>query len=94
MTDFWLVCYDLRDNKRRNKLAKLMEQRCQRVQYSVFECPLEEETLGFLMENRWLKVLDLSQDSLRAYPLNQTAKKQAKIYGSPPLCEPPDYLIF
>jgi len=94
MTDFWLVCYDVRDNKRRTKLAKLMEQRCQRVQYSVFECPLDEETLAGLMENRWVKVLNLSEDSLRAYPLTRTAKKQAKIYGSPPLYEPPDYLIF
>jgi CRISPR-associated protein Cas2 len=40
MTKLWLVCYDVADDKRRNKLAKLMEQRCQRVQYSVFECPL------------------------------------------------------
>jgi CRISPR-associated protein Cas2 len=93
MTDFWLVCYDVRDDKRRNKLAKLIEQRCQRVQYSVFECPVEGEILCELIERHWLKVLKLSEDSLRAYPLSGTAKKQAKIYGSPPLYEPPDYLI-
>jgi CRISPR-associated protein Cas2 len=71
-----------------------MEQPCQGVQYSVFECSLDEETLTGLMENPWVKVLNLSEDSLRAYPLTRTGKKQGKIYGSLPLYEPPDYLIF
>ncbi|MFM7325302.1 MAG: CRISPR-associated endonuclease Cas2, partial [Nodosilinea sp.] len=46
----WVVCYDVRDDKRRRKLVKLMEQRCQRVQYSVFECPLAEGVLMELVE--------------------------------------------
>jgi len=29
----WLVCYDVADTKRRQKLVKLLEQRGQRVQY-------------------------------------------------------------
>lgn len=91
--DFWLVCYDVRDDRRRRKLAKLLEQRCQRVQYSVFECPLSEKVLSQLLEKRWLKVLNLQEDSLRAYPLNAISKTKAKIYGSPDLYEPPDFLI-
>ena len=93
MSKLWLVCYDVRDDKRRHKLAKLIEQRCQRVQYSVFECPLEEEILAHLLQKRWLKVLKLSEDSLRAYPLDATAKAHTKVYGSPPPYEPPDFLI-
>ncbi|MBE9168828.1 CRISPR-associated endonuclease Cas2 [Pleurocapsales cyanobacterium LEGE 06147] len=93
MTKIWLVCYDVRDNKRRNKLAKLMEQHCQRVQYSVFECPLETAKLEKLLDKRWLKVLKLSEDSLRAYPLDSKAKQETKVYGSPPPYEPPDYII-
>lgn len=50
--DFWLVCYDVRDDKRRRKLAKLLEQRCQRVQYSVVECPLPEKVLTDLLHRR------------------------------------------
>lgn len=93
MTKLWLVCYDVADDKRRNKLAKLMEQRCQRVQYSVFECPLDEKSLTYQLEKRWLPVLILTDDSLRVYPLNAHAKAQAKVFGSPPLYEPPDFLI-
>jgi CRISPR-associated protein Cas2 len=93
MTMLWLVCYDVRDDKRRHKLAKLMEQRCQRVQYSVFECPVSERGLEQLLEKRWLRVLKLEEDSLRAYPLDGRAKRQTKVYGSPPPYEPPDYLI-
>lgn len=52
MANFWLVCYDVRDDKRRQLLAKLLEQRCQRVQYSVFECPLEEKILEDLLNKR------------------------------------------
>lgn len=89
---FWIVCYDVRDDKRRNKLAKLLEQRCERVQYSVFECPLSEKELERLLK-RWLGVLDLKEDSLRAYPLDEVTKGKVRIYGSPGLYEPPDYLI-
>ena len=94
MSDFWLVCYDVRDDKRRVKLAKLMEQRCERVQYSVFECPISESTLEQLITKKWLKVLDTREDSLRAYPLNQLTKAKIKVYGSPPPYETPDFLIF
>ena len=89
----WIVCYDVRNNKRRQKLVKLLEQRCQRVQYSVFECPLAEKELKSLLENRWLKTLDLREDNLRIYPLDETAKKRAQVFGSPPPYEPPDYVI-
>jgi len=93
MTKLWLVCYDVPDDKRRTKLAKLIERRCQRVQYSVFECPLDETALNDQLENRWLPILKLSEDNLRVYPLDGTAKQQTRVYGSPPPYEPPDYLI-
>lgn len=93
MSDLWLVCYDVRNDKRRVKLAKLMEQRCERVQYSVFECPVSESVLENLLNRKWLKVLD-KEDSLRIYPLNQLTKAKVKVYGSPPPYEPPDFLIF
>lgn len=89
----WLVCYDVADNKRRQKLVKLLEQRGQRVQYSVFECPLTEKELRHLLEKRWLKVLNLREDNLRIYALDETAKKRTLVFGGPPPYEPPDYVI-
>ncbi|MGK7876141.1 MAG: CRISPR-associated endonuclease Cas2 [Xenococcaceae cyanobacterium] len=93
MASLWLVCYDVRDDKRRTKLAKLIEQRCERVQYSVFECPLKAKVLDELVK-RWLKVLNLKEDSLRAYPLELKAKEQTKVYGVSELpYEPFDLII-
>ena len=37
-----LVCYDISADKRRNKAAKICESYGTRVQFSVFECPLDE----------------------------------------------------
>ena len=71
------------------------------VQYSVFECPLKRGVLEQLLEQRWLKVLNLAEDSLRVYPLDAMgsaqpkaiAKQQTKVFGSDPPYEPPDFLI-
>ncbi|MFQ3613698.1 MAG: CRISPR-associated endonuclease Cas2 [Cyanobacteriota bacterium] len=90
----WLVCYDVVDDKRRQKLAKRLEQYCQRVQYSVFECPLQTADLESKLERLWLPLLNLEEDSLRAYPLDATAKERTKVFGGPPPYEPPDYVIF
>ncbi|MCJ2542414.1 CRISPR-associated endonuclease Cas2 [Thermostichus vulcanus] len=90
----WLVCYDVVDDKRRQKLAKRLEQYCQRVQYSVFECPLQTADLEGKLERLWLPLLNLEEDSLRAYPLDATAKERTKVFGGPPPYEPPDYVIF
>lgn len=39
-----MVCYDIIDNKRRNKIVKLLEGYMLRVQKSVFEGMLEQKT--------------------------------------------------
>lgn len=94
MKHLWLVCYDVHNNKRRTKLAKALERHCQRVQYSVFECPLDRETLLNLAQKEWLKYINLKEDSLRAYPLPQLALEQVKVWGGRPVYEKPDYLIY
>lgn len=45
---WWLICYDVRDDKRLRRVAKHMEGYGNRVQYSVFRCwmtPREMERL-------------------------------------------------
>lgn len=39
---WWLVCYDVRDDKRLRKAAKHLEGYGQRMQYSVFRCWLTQ----------------------------------------------------
>ena len=40
-----LVCYDISSDKRRDKIAKACESYGARIQFSVFECPLDEVRL-------------------------------------------------
>jgi CRISPR-associated protein Cas2 len=89
----WLVCYDVADDRRRLKLMKRIEQRCQRVQRSVFECPLDEKVLSQQLEKYWLPLLDLEVDNLRVYPLDAIAKQRTRVFGSLRPYEPPDFVI-
>jgi CRISPR-associated protein Cas2 len=38
----YLVCYDIRDPKRLRRVARTMESFGTRIQFSVFECPLDD----------------------------------------------------
>lgn len=45
MRKTYLVCYDIRDDKRLSRVAKTMRAFGDRIQYSVFECQLNEMDL-------------------------------------------------
>ncbi|MCA6524304.1 MAG: CRISPR-associated endonuclease Cas2 [Pseudanabaena sp.] len=89
----WLVCYDVADDRRRLRLAKRLEQSCQRVQRSVFECPLSEAVLEKKLQKSWLPLLKLDEDNLRVYPLDAITKQKTRVFGSPRPYEPPDFVI-
>ncbi len=64
----YAVTYDIPDDTRRVKLANLLKSYGERVQLSVFECYLDEDLLEDL-RRRARRLLDLSQDALRIYPV-------------------------
>ncbi len=84
----YLVIYDIPSDKRRRKVAALLEGYGQRVQYSAFECVLAagkyEELLGRLRRR-----VDLAEDSVRIYPLSGHTLGQVVVWGGLPLTEPP-----
>ncbi|AGY60305.1 CRISPR-associated endonuclease Cas2 [Gloeobacter kilaueensis] len=86
----WVVAYDIPVTKRRNKIAKLLEGYGKRVQYSVFECDLEESQFSEL-RNRLLKLLKLPDDSLRYYPIAANMTRKIVILGGDGLYEKPDH---
>jgi len=67
---FWVVCYDIPDNRRRHKVMKIMEGAGRRVQYSVFECEIDEARL-IRLQRDLRRVIDLEEDNIRFYPLNE-----------------------
>lgn len=67
-----VVAYDIEDDRRRARIARLLEGYGERVQYSVFECELEERHLQRLV--RSLQRLLEPGDAVRIYrlPLSRT----------------------
>jgi CRISPR-associated protein Cas2 len=76
-----LVAYDITSPKRLARVAKVCENFGVRVQYSVFECRLEEdEFLEF-----WLKLLgeiDETEDRLVAYKIDARSAKETLTAGT------------
>ena len=92
-----LVSYDVstRDEsgkRRLRRVARLCENRGQRVQNSVFECLLDAaQWVGF--RAALLREVDLLQDSLRFYFLGNEWKHRVEHVGAKPSYDPQGPLI-
>ena len=67
----WVIAYDSPSNKRRRKLAKLLEGYGVRMQWSVFECRLRPHQLQRLRHG--LERIAEPADSIRLWSLPQRA---------------------
>ena len=67
MKRLWLISYDISDHKIRSRVHNTLKDYGKRVQYSVFECHLQD---GELRDLRKLLLEKIEEtDSLRWYPL-------------------------
>ena len=76
-----LVGYDISDPKRLNRVARICEDYGVRVQYSFFECLLEESEF----QDFWLKLLgeiDEDSDRLVAYKIDSRSAKETLTAGT------------
>ncbi|OPG17662.1 CRISPR-associated endonuclease Cas2 [Ferroacidibacillus organovorans] len=65
---FYLICYDIRDQKRWRKCHKLLKSYGAPLQYSIFQCHLSKTTMSKL---RWeLSVIFAEEDSLLIAPIH------------------------
>ncbi len=76
----WVVSYDIADDKRRNKLAKLLLSYGERVQYSVFEFKLKEKELNSMLK-QIAKEIDKEADSVRVYRLCAICQEKKVLKG-------------
>lgn len=76
-----VVSYDISDNKRRNKVARLMEGHGYRVQYSVFECDLTKRQLAALKKQLKPLVNAREWESVRFYPLCADCQENISVLG-------------
>lgn len=76
-----LVAYDISEARRLARVARICEDYGVRVQYSLFECRLEEDEF----EDFWLKLLDEideKEDRLVAYKIDARSAKQTQTAGT------------
>jgi CRISPR-associated protein Cas2 len=76
----YVIAYDIPDDRRRNRVAKLLEGHGERVQYSLFECQLTAAQFKKLWQELG-KRTDEDEDSLRAYRLCSGCAAWARTRG-------------
>ncbi len=84
-----VVSYDIVDDRRRNRVARLLKGYLQRVQKSVFEgelLPAREQRLLDLLS----LVIDPEEDSIRVYSLCARCREGVRVIGQGRPVEPPD----
>ena len=92
-----LVAYDVntetaQSKKRLRQVAKICENRGQRVQNSVFEC-LVDPAQWVAIRQQLTSVINENEDSLRFYFLGKNWKKRVDHVGAKPSYDPQGPLI-
>ena len=80
---FYLICYDVVKDNRRNQVAHLLEGYGLRVQKSVFECMLTGNQYA-MVTRKLNKYLNADEDQLRFYPMSGHTRRKVVILGTQP----------
>ena len=89
---FYVLAYDIPDDRRRAKIAKLCESIADRVQGSVFEGYLTPQELKGLLK-KVERILVNEEDSLRVYRLCAKCRNKVKTRGVGRVTRPPQVVI-
>jgi CRISPR-associated protein Cas2 len=89
---FYVLAYDIADDKRRVRIARLMESLGERVQGSVFEAYLNAGELQTLLR-KVRKVLRAEEDGLRIYLLCEACRAKIAVEGQGRATPPPGLKI-
>jgi len=83
---FYLVCFDIVDDRQRRRAVKILLEYGVRVQKSVFECSRLTEKQFVRMKTRLDEVIDHTGDSFRFYPICRECigKMEFSGIGDPP----------
>jgi CRISPR-associated protein Cas2 len=77
---WFVVSYDIPDDKRRTKVMKVLSGFGHRVQYSVFECDLRPSDVEKL-RSTLAKLINPKQDDVRMYGLCESCAGKAEMMG-------------
>ena len=80
-----VIAYDISDPKRLRQIAEICQDHGLRVQYSLFECWLDEERFAELWR-RLCVAIEKTQDRLVAYTLDTAAARRRVTAGDTMIC--------
>lgn len=89
---FLVIAYDIRDDRRRVKVAEELKNFGIRIQRSVFECHLEEEQVVDL-RSRLSALINAGEDQVRYYRLCPKDRQRITVTGPVPVSKDWDYLV-
>lgn len=92
---YWVVAYDIPDDRRRLRVANVLEGFGDRVQHSVFEVLLDHATMENLQQCLRREV-NPDEDALRLYPLCEQCVRDVHDLGitkAAPFMEPDVIII-
>lgn len=78
-----VVSYDISEDKKRNRLAKLLLGYGTRIQYSVFECDLTHKRFMEMYERIAEIVVEIPESSVRMYSLCENCRDKTLTIGTP-----------
>jgi len=89
---FAVVTYDITDDKRRLQVSGELENFGARVNFSVFECHLESETL-LTLKHRLAELIEPADDNVRYYVLCDSCVKKVEVQGKGEITRDTGYVL-
>jgi CRISPR-associated protein Cas2 len=89
---FLVVSYDVVNDRRRLKVAKVLTDYGQRVQKSVFECDLDERRY-LKMKQQLDRLIDHEEDSVRYYSICPRCRRALEVSGWGAVSEDDEVII-
>lgn len=77
----YLVSYDITSDKRRRRVANILENYGRRIQYSVFECDLDEKRYRKLYQEILKETDGMTEGSVRFYFLCANCIPKMRLIG-------------
>ena len=76
----WVIAYDVANDKRRSKVARILLHHGIRIQRSVYECELDSAEMESLVATI-SEVLDEGADVLHAFPTCDRCSRHRRTFG-------------
>jgi CRISPR-associated protein Cas2 len=88
-----VIAYDIADDRRREDVAIVLSGYGPRVQLSVFECEIASPHAAAELQLHLRRLIDVDEDQIRIYPLDEQAASQAVVLGARVIEERQDFWI-